>query len=120
MIQGKLSDFRTHGRLRKLRNGILGILHSVTEVRRVAWSVSIQHLKEDGPLQEYLHNNPAASYSPGFIRVKDPRVQHTIQFQGDIVGRDGILTGYLDSRLLQTLNIGNPVQEWDQDRETGF
>lgn len=56
----------------------------------------------------------------GLISVKHPRIQHPVQLQRDVVRRDGALTRYLNGILLQTLHIGDAVQERDQDSQSGL
>lgn len=58
-------------------------------------------------------------HSPSLVRVKDPRVQHAVQLEGDVVGRDGALARDLERLLLEALDVGDAVDEGDEDGEAG-
>lgn len=66
-----------------------------------------------------MERTSVQSFSPGFVSIKDPGEQHTVKFERDIVGRDGALLGDLESHLLQALDVGDPVQEGDEDGQAG-
>jgi hypothetical protein len=57
---------------------------------------------------------------PGFVCIKHPSVQDTIELQRDIVGCDGRLAGYLNRILLQAPYISNLVDDWHKHGKTGL
>lgn len=57
---------------------------------------------------------------PRLIRIEHPRVQHTVELEGDVVGRDRALAGNLDGGLLEGLDVCNAVDKGDQDGQTGL
>lgn len=58
--------------------------------------------------------------SPGLVRIKHTREQHTVQLQRHVIRRDSALLGDLNRHLLQTLDVRNPVDERHEDRQPGF
>lgn len=52
---------------------------------------------------------------PGFIGVENPSIQHTIKLKRHVVGGDGALAGDLDSDFLETLDVGDAIDEGDEN-----
>lgn len=52
---------------------------------------------------------------PGLIRIEYPGEQDAVELQGYVVGGDGTLARYFYGDFLQTLDVGDSVQEWDED-----
>lgn len=57
---------------------------------------------------------------PGLVGVKDAGVEDTIEFEGDVVGGDGALTRDLEGVFLERLDVGDAVDEGDENSQTGF
>ena len=57
----------------------------------------------------------AGKDKPGFVGVKDARVEHAVELEGDVVGGDGALGGDLDGGFLEGFDVGDAVEKGDQD-----
>ena len=51
----------------------------------------------------------------GFVGVKDAGVEDAVEFKGDVVGGDGALAGDFHGGFLQAFDIGNTIDDWDEN-----
>jgi len=56
-----------------------------------------------------------ACCEPGLVGVEHARVQHAVELERDVVGGDGALAGDLEGVFLERLDVGDAVEEGDQE-----
>lgn len=56
----------------------------------------------------------------GLEGVEDAGVQHAVEFEGDVVGGDGALGGDFHGVFFERLDVGDAVDDGDEDGEAGL
>jgi hypothetical protein len=57
---------------------------------------------------------------PRLVRIKHARVEHAVELERHVVGRDGRLAGDLNGHLLEALDVGDAVEEGHEDGQAGL
>ena len=56
----------------------------------------------------------------GFVGVEDAGVEDAVEFEGDVVGGDGALAGDFHRGFFQAFDVGDAVDDGDEDGDAGF